>query len=240
MLKSKLCNSSAISSAGCHTLNPYWGLLQLQNPERSLLRAASRHNAEAHCDITILPNRCRYRAHHLRHMKYLYFSTGQRRVQSLAYLWPRWLTGAHAEVCAQPGCSIAWHNWANMILQVAADVATIQHIAHARDATSIGVTPATRGRNCAGNATGHGMNSTIVVSFSRDVGVLEAMADLSDDIEKPELSSTPHQRNFADACRCGRTSFFRVGVVGGAFEPIERCTGDVTCGRCLAWANSSC
>ena len=184
MLKSKLCNSSAISSAGCHTLNPYWGLLQLQNPERSLLRAASRHNAEAHCDITILPNRCRYRAHHLRHMKYLYFSTGQRRVQSLAYLWPRWLTGAHAEVCAQPGCSIAWHNWANMILQVAADVATIQHIAHARDATSIGVTPATRGRNCAGNATGHGMNSTIVVSFSRDVGVLEAMADLSDDIEK--------------------------------------------------------
>jgi hypothetical protein len=184
VLKSKLCNSSAISSAGCHTLNPYWGLLQLQNPERSLLRAASRHNAEAHCDITILPNRCRYRAHHLRHMKYLYFSTGQRRVQSLAYLWPRWLTGAHAEVCAQPGCSIAWHNWANMILQVAADVATIQHIAHARDATSIGVTPATRGRNCAGNATGHGMNSTIVVSFSRDVGVLEAMADLSDDIEK--------------------------------------------------------
>ena len=117
-------------------------------------------------------------------MKYLYFSTGQRRVQSLAYLWPRWLTGAHAEVCAQPGCSIAWHNWANMILQVAADVATIQHIAHARDATSNGVTPATRGRNCAGNATGHGMNSTIVVSFARDVGVLEAMADLSDDIEK--------------------------------------------------------
>ena len=184
MLKSKLCNPSAISSAGCHTLNPYWRLLQLQNPERSLLRATSRNKAEAHRYITILPNRCRYRAHHLRHMKYLYFSTGQRRVQSLAYLWPRWLTGAHAEVCAQPGCSIAWHNWANMILQVAADVATIQHIAHARDATSIGGTPATRGRNCAGNATGHGMNSTIVVSFSRDVGVLEAMADLSDDIEK--------------------------------------------------------
>jgi len=184
VLKSKLWHLFAISSAGCHTLNPYWRLLQLQNPERNLLRATSRNKAEAHRYITILPNRCRYRAHHLRHMKYLYFNTGQRRVQSLAYLWPRWLTGAHAEVCAQPGCSIAWHNWANMILQVAADVATIQHIAHARDATSIGVTPATRGRNCAGNATGHGMNSTIVVSFSRDVGVLEAMADLSDDIEK--------------------------------------------------------
>ena len=184
MLKSKLSNPSAISSTGWQTLNPYWRLLQLQNPERSLLRATSRHNVEAHRDMTILPNRCHYRAYHLRHMKYLYFNTGQRRVQSLAYLWPRWLTGAHAEVCAQPGCSIAWHNWANTILQVAADVATIQHIAHARDATSIGVTPATRGRNCAGNATGHGMNSTIVVSFSRDVGVLEAMADLSDDIEK--------------------------------------------------------
>ena len=28
------------------------------------------------------------------------------------------------------------------------------------------------------------MNSTIVASFSRDVGVLEAMVNLSDDIEK--------------------------------------------------------
>ena len=62
-------------------------------------------------------------------------------------------------------------------------MATIQHIAHAWDATSNGVTLATRGRNCAGNATDHDMNSTIVASSSRDVGVLEAMADLSDDIE---------------------------------------------------------
>ena len=68
-------------------------------------------------------------------------------------------------------------------MNLAADVATIQHIAHAWDATSNGVTLATRGRNCAGNATDHDMNSTIVVSSSRDVGVLEAMADLSDDIE---------------------------------------------------------
>ena len=71
-----------------------------------------------------------------------------------------------------------------MTLQVVADVDTIQHIAHARDATSNGVAPATRGHNCAGSATGHGMNSTIVVSFPRDVGVPEAMADLSADIEK--------------------------------------------------------
>ena len=98
-------------------------------------------------------NRCRYRAHHLQHMKYIYCSTGHDLVQSLAYLWPRWLTGAHAELCAQHGCSIAWHAWANMTLQVAADVDTIQHIAHARDTTSNGVAPATRGHNCAGSAT---------------------------------------------------------------------------------------
>ena len=42
---------------------------------------------------------------------------------------------------------------------------------------------ATPGRNCAGNATDHDMHSTIVASFSRGTGVLEAMADLSDDIE---------------------------------------------------------
>ena len=71
-----------------------------------------------------------------------------------------------------------------MILQVAADAATIRHITHARDATTHGVAPATRGRNCAGNVAGHGMNSTIVVSFSRDAEAAEAMADLSDDIEK--------------------------------------------------------
>ena len=68
--------------------------------------------------------------------------------------------------------------------EVAAVVATIQHIAHAWDATSNGVTLATHGRKCAGNATDHDMNSTTVASFSRDVGVLEAMANLSDDIEK--------------------------------------------------------
>ena len=89
----------------------------------------------------------------------------------------------HAELCAQPGRSIAWHSWANIILLLAVDVATIQHIAHAWDATSNGVALATRGRNCAGNATDHDMNSTILASSSRDVGVLEAMADLSDDIE---------------------------------------------------------
>ena len=72
-----------------------------------------------------------------------------------------------------------------MILQVAADVATIQHIAHARDATSNGVTPATR----AGNATGRGMNSTSVLSFPRAVGVLEAIADLSDHIEKHSVAA---------------------------------------------------
>ena len=80
-----------------------------------------------------------------------------------------------------------------MILQVAADVATIRHIAHARDAPSHGVAPATRGRNCAGNATDHGLHSTIVVSFSRDAEVPEAMADLSDDIEKLiPCSATEH------------------------------------------------
>ena len=85
-----------------------------------------------------------------------------------------------------------------MILQVAADVATIQHIAHARDSTPNGVMPATPGRNCAGNATGHGMNSTIVVSFSRDVGVLEAMADLIDDIEKlMRCTATEHSVSYA-------------------------------------------
>ena len=84
-----------------------------------------------------------------------------------------------------------------MTLQVAADVDTIQHIAHARDATSNGVAPATRGHNCAGSATGHGMNSTIVVSFPQDVVVPEAMADLSADIAKltrctaTEHASTP-------------------------------------------------
>ncbi len=194
VLKSKLCNLCAISPTRCHTLSPHWRQSMLQNSERSLVFAASRYQPEAHrCHIYILPNRCCYRAHHFRHMKQIYFSTGQRRVQSHAYLWPQWLTGAHAELCAQPGRSIAWHNWANMILHmrmaqlgqfVAADVATIRHIAHARDATSHGVAPATRGRNCAGNATDHGMNSTIVVSFSRDTEVPEAMADLSDDIEK--------------------------------------------------------
>ena len=142
-------------------------------------------------------NRCRYRAHHLRHMKYIYCSTGHDLVQSLAYLWPRWLTGAHAELCAQHGRSMAWHTWAKMTSQVVADVDTIQHIAHARDATSNGVAPATRGHNCAGSATGHGMNSTIVVSFRRDVVVPEAMADLSADIAKltrctaTEHASTP-------------------------------------------------
>ena len=99
----------------------------------------------------------------------------------------------HAELCAQPGRSIAWDSWATKthpgpwalpVVQVAAVVATIQHIAHAWDATSNGVTLATHGRKCAGNATDHDMNSTIVASFSRDVGVLEAMANLSDDIEK--------------------------------------------------------
>ena len=89
----------------------------------------------------------------------------------------------NAELCAQPGRSIAWHSWANIILLLAVDVATIQHIAHAWDATSNGVALATRGRNCAGNATDHDMHSTIVASFSRGMGVLEAMADLSDDIE---------------------------------------------------------
>ena len=68
--------------------------------------------------------------------------------------------------------------------EVAAVVATIQHIAHAWDATSNGAALARHGRKCAGNATDHYMNSTIVASFSRDVGVLEAMANLSDDIEK--------------------------------------------------------
>ena len=90
----------------------------------------------------------------------------------------------NAELCAQPGRSIAWHSWANIILLLAVDVATIQHIAHAWDATSNGVALATRGLKCAGNATDHDMNSTIVASFSRDVVVLEAMANLSDDIEK--------------------------------------------------------
>ena len=71
-----------------------------------------------------------------------------------------------------------------MILQVAADVVTIRHIANARDATSHGVAPATRGGNCAGNATDHGMNSMIVVSFARGAEVPEAMADVSDHIEK--------------------------------------------------------
>ena len=71
-----------------------------------------------------------------------------------------------------------------MILQVAADVAPIRHVAHARDAPTHGVAPAKRGRNCAGNATDHGMNSTIVVSFSRGAEVPEAMADVSDHIEK--------------------------------------------------------
>ena len=80
-----------------------------------------------------------------------------------------------------------------MILHLAADVATSRHIAHARDATSHGVAPATRGRNCAGNATDQSMNSTIVVSFSRGAEVTEAMADLSDDIEKPiPCSATEH------------------------------------------------
>ena len=79
---------------------------------------------------------------------------------------------------------MAWHTWAKMTLQVVADVDTIQHIAHARDATSNGVAPATRGHNCAGSATGHGMNSTIVVSFSRGAEVPEAMADVGDHIEK--------------------------------------------------------
>ena len=74
----------------------------------------------------------------------------------------------HAELCAQPGRSIAWHSWALHCMameQLAADVATIQHIAHAWDATSNGVALATRGRKCAGNATDHDMNSTIVASF---------------------------------------------------------------------------
>ena len=69
-------------------------------------------------------------------------------------------------------------------MQVAAVVAIIQHIAHAWDATSNGVTLASHGRKCAGNATDQDMNFTIVASSSRDGGVLEAMADLSDDIEK--------------------------------------------------------
>lgn len=93
----------------------------------------------------------------------------------------------HAELCAQPGRSIAWQSWATIILQVAAVVATIQHIAHAWDATSNGVTLATHGRKCAGNATDHDMNSTIVASFSRDVGVLEALLQsmrVCDEIEK--------------------------------------------------------
>ena len=71
-----------------------------------------------------------------------------------------------------------------MISQVAADVVTIRHLAYARDATAHGVALATLGRHCAGNATDYGMNSTIVVSFSQDAEVPEAMADSSDDIEK--------------------------------------------------------
>ena len=100
----------------------------------------------------------------------------------------------NAELCAQPGRSSAWHSWANIILQAAAVVAAIQHIAHAWDATSNGVTLATRGRNCAGNATDHDMHSTIVVSFSQDVGDLEAMANLSDDIASlSHLLTMSHQ-----------------------------------------------
>ena len=77
--------------------------------------------------------------------------------------------------------------------QLAADVATTQHIAHAWDATSNGVALATRGRKCAGNATDHDMNSTIVASFSEDVGDLEAMADLSDDIQNSRrCTATEH------------------------------------------------
>ena len=52
---------------------------------------------------------------------------------------------------------------------------------------------ATPGRNCAGNATDHDMHSTIVASFSQDVGDLEAMADLSDDIQNSQrCTATEH------------------------------------------------
>ena len=152
-----------------------------QNSERSLILAASRYKPEAHrCHIYIRPNRCCYRAHHFRLMKQIYFSTGQRRFQSHAYLWPQWLTGAHAELCAQPGCSTAWHKWANTISQVAAGAATIRHFAPARDVRSHGAAVATHGRNCAGNATDHGMKSMIVVSSSQNAEVPEAMAHLSE------------------------------------------------------------
>ena len=70
-----------------------------------------------------------------------------------------------------------------MILPAAADVAIIRHIARALGATSHGVTLATRGHTCAGNATDRGMNSKIAASSSQDTEVLVAMVDLRDNTE---------------------------------------------------------
>ena len=68
-----------------------------------------------------------------------------------------------------------------MILPAAADVAIIRHIARAVGAPMHGVTLATIGHTCAGNATDRGMNSKIAASSSQDTEVLVAMVDLSDD-----------------------------------------------------------
>ena len=66
-----------------------------------------------------------------------------------------------------------------MILPAAADVAIIRHIARALAATSHGVTIATRGHPCAGNATDRGMNSKIAASSLQDTEVLVTMVDLN-------------------------------------------------------------
>jgi hypothetical protein len=70
-----------------------------------------------------------------------------------------------------------------MILLAAADVAIIRHTARAVGVTLHGVTIATRGHICAGNATDRGMNSKISASSPQDTEVLVAMVDLRDNTE---------------------------------------------------------
>ena len=82
---------------------------------------------------------------------------------------------------------------------------------------------ATHGRKCAGNATDHDMNSTIVASFSRDVGVLEAMVDLSDDIEKfMRCTATEHafMRKKVHAMHCYRACV-NAGIRAASCESVH-------------------
>ena len=113
-----------------------------------------------------------------------------------------------------------------MILRAAADVAIIRHLARAQGATSHGVTPATRGHTCAGNATDHGMSSKIAASLSQDAEALVAMVDLSNDTEMM-ISCNAAEHASADVRPCRRRLWCCSLRRGAAFS--DCCRLDQSC-----------